>query len=84
MCASLLHLDTESLWVWAKLGTCVSVRSLYWPPLLTRIISVITWYHFAFFVILLAMLGMTAGAVLAQRFRAGSRRARSKRARCSR
>src|SRR5262245_28316666 len=32
--------------------------------LLTRITSVIAWYHLAFFVISLAMLGMTAGAVL--------------------
>ncbi len=31
--------------------------------LLTRIISVISWYHLAFFVISLAMLGMTAGAI---------------------
>lgn len=32
--------------------------------LLTRIASVIAWYHLSFFVIALAMLGMTAGAVL--------------------
>ncbi len=32
--------------------------------LLTRITSVIAWYHLAFFVISLAMLGMTAGAVV--------------------
>jgi hypothetical protein len=32
--------------------------------LLTRITSVIAWYHLSFFVIALAMLGMTAGAVL--------------------
>ena len=31
--------------------------------LLTRITSVLAWYHLAFFVISLAMLGMTAGAV---------------------
>lgn len=31
--------------------------------LLTRITSVIAWYHLSFFVIALAMLGMTAGAV---------------------
>ncbi len=31
--------------------------------LLTRITSVIAWYHLAFFVISLAMLGMTAGAI---------------------
>ena len=32
--------------------------------LLTRITSVIAWYHLSFFVIALAMLGMTAGAVI--------------------
>jgi hypothetical protein len=32
--------------------------------LLTRITSVVAWYHLAFFVISLAMLGMTAGAVI--------------------
>lgn len=32
--------------------------------LLTRITSVIAWYHLSFFVIALAMLGMTAGAVV--------------------
>ncbi|MDC0667139.1 hypothetical protein [Nannocystis radixulma] len=31
--------------------------------LLTRITSVIAWYHLSFFVIALAMLGMTAGAI---------------------
>ena len=31
--------------------------------LLTRIVSVVAWYHLAFFVISLSMLGMTAGAV---------------------
>lgn len=41
-----------------------AVATLSFEVLLTRIISVITWYHFAFFVISLAMLGMTAGAVL--------------------
>ena len=41
-----------------------ALASLLFEVLLTRIISVITWYHFAFFVISLAMLGMTAGAVL--------------------
>src|SRR5262245_44883403 len=30
---------------------------------LTRLLSVITWYHLAFFAISTAMLGMTAGAV---------------------
>ena len=31
--------------------------------LLTRIVSVVSWYHLAFFVISLSMLGMTAGAI---------------------
>ncbi|MBM4041803.1 MAG: hypothetical protein FJ290_25170, partial [Planctomycetes bacterium] len=30
---------------------------------LTRLLSVVAWYHLAFFVIATAMLGMTAGAI---------------------
>ena len=41
-----------------------ALATLMLEILLTRIISVIAWYHLAFFVISLAMLGMTAGAVL--------------------
>ncbi len=41
-----------------------ALATLLLEILLTRIISVIAWYHLAFFVISLAMLGMTAGAVL--------------------
>lgn len=47
------------------LGVFVTaLATLMLEILLTRIVSVIAWYHLAFFVISLAMLGMTAGAVL--------------------
>ncbi|MEZ4450298.1 MAG: hypothetical protein R3B09_12545 [Nannocystaceae bacterium] len=42
----------------------VAHATLILEILLTRITSVIAWYHLAFFVIALAMLGMTAGAVI--------------------
>jgi spermidine synthase len=42
----------------------LALASLMLEVLLTRITSVMAWYHLAFFVISLAMLGMTAGAVL--------------------
>jgi spermidine synthase len=42
----------------------VALSTLMLEILLTRITSVIAWYHLAFFVISLAMLGMTAGAVV--------------------
>ena len=42
----------------------VALATLMLEILLTRIISVIAWYHLAFFIIALAMLGMTAGAVI--------------------
>src|SRR5512144_1806380 len=42
----------------------VALATLMLEVLLTRITSVSAWYHLAFFVISLAMLGMTAGAVL--------------------
>lgn len=41
-----------------------ALASLMLEILLTRIVSVIGWYHLAFFVIALAMLGMTAGAAV--------------------
>lgn len=41
----------------------VAMVTLMLEILLTRITSVIAWYHLAFFVISLAMLGMTAGSV---------------------
>lgn len=41
----------------------VAASTLVLEILLTRITSVVAWYHLAFFVISLAMLGMTAGAV---------------------
>lgn len=42
----------------------IAMATLMLEILLTRIASVIAWYHLAFFVISLGMLGMTAGAVL--------------------
>jgi len=42
----------------------VALATLMLEVLLTRITSVSSWYHLAFFVISLAMLGMTVGAVL--------------------
>src|SRR5262245_2023264 len=42
----------------------VAMATLMLEVLLTRITSVSAWYHLAFFVISLGMLGMTAGAVL--------------------
>ena len=42
----------------------VALATLMLEVLLTRITSVSAWYHLAFFVISLAMLGMTLGAVL--------------------
>ncbi|MEZ4450299.1 MAG: hypothetical protein R3B09_12550 [Nannocystaceae bacterium] len=41
----------------------VALATLMLEILLTRITSVMAWYHLAFFVISLGMLGMTAGAV---------------------
>ncbi|HEV8702216.1 MAG TPA: hypothetical protein VGV60_13165 [Candidatus Polarisedimenticolia bacterium] len=41
----------------------VTLATLLDEILLTRIFSVATWYHFAFLVISVAMLGMTAGAI---------------------
>jgi len=42
----------------------IALATLMLEVLLTRLTSVTAWYHLAFFVISLAMLGMTAGAVL--------------------
>src|SRR3954471_19055702 len=42
----------------------LALATLMLEVLLTRIASVMAWYHLAFFVISLAMLGLTAGAVV--------------------
>ncbi|RMG95815.1 MAG: hypothetical protein D6705_12805 [Deltaproteobacteria bacterium] len=48
----------------AYLGIALaSAATLMLEVLLTRLSSVVVWYHMAFFVIALGMLGMTAGAV---------------------
>jgi len=53
----------------------ISASTLMLELILTRILSVVTWYYLAFLVISLAMFGMTAGAVWihlqGERFRAG-------------
>ncbi len=49
-------------WTYAGLFM-VSLATLMFEILLTRIFSVTMWYHFAFMAISLAMLGMTVGAV---------------------
>jgi len=46
------------------LGTfLIALTTLALEITLTRLLSVITWYHLAFFAVATAMLGMTAGAV---------------------
>lgn len=42
----------------------VALATLMFEIVVTRVLSVVGWYHFAFFVISLAMLGMTAGAMI--------------------
>ncbi len=46
----------------------VALATLFYEVLLTRIFSVVMWYHFAFMAISIAMFGMTVGAVLVYRF----------------
>lgn len=41
----------------------IALSTLVLQVLLMRLLSVVTWYHLAFFAISMAMLGMTAGAV---------------------
>src|SRR5712671_6227979 len=49
-------------WFYLALGL-VTAATLMLQIIETRIISVISWYHLAFFVISIAMFGLTAGAV---------------------
>ena len=42
---------------------CVTASTLMLQLIQTRILSVVAWYHLAFFVISMAMFGLTAGAV---------------------
>ncbi len=44
----------------------VTLSTLMLQLLLTRIFSVTMWYHFAFFVVSMAMFGMTIGALIVQ------------------
>jgi len=50
-------------WIYGGLAL-VTLTTLMFEILLTRIFSVTMWYHFAFMAISLAMLGMTVGAIL--------------------
>ena len=47
----------------------IALSSLAIQIILVRLLSVITWYHLAFFSISTAMLGMTVGAVYLARAR---------------
>jgi len=50
---------------WTYAGVfLIAAATLLLEVLLTRLMSVMAWYHLAFFVISLVMLGMTAGAVI--------------------
>jgi SAM-dependent methyltransferase len=50
------------VWFYLALGL-VTAATLMLQIIETRIISVISWYHLAFFIISIAMFGLTAGAV---------------------
>ncbi|WP_027133939.1 spermidine synthase family protein [Geminicoccus roseus] len=52
----------RAIWFYAGLGT-VTAATLMLQIVETRIISVLSWYHLAFFVISIAMFGLTVGAV---------------------
>jgi hypothetical protein len=51
-------------WRWRGVIFCTSFATLLFEVILTRVLSVTMWCHFAFMVISLAMLGLTAGALL--------------------
>lgn len=53
----------RKLWFYLALGL-VTAATLMLQIIETRIISVISWYHLAFFIISIAMFGLTAGAVV--------------------
>ncbi len=50
------------MWVYAGVFL-IAFATLVFEVTLTRLLSVITWYHLAFFAVATAMLGMTAGAI---------------------
>jgi len=56
-------------WFYLALGL-VTAATLMLQIIETRIISVISWYHLAFFIISIAMFGLTAGAVFVYLHRA--------------
>ncbi|MFH0860141.1 MAG: hypothetical protein V1921_02975 [Candidatus Altiarchaeota archaeon] len=47
----------------------VSLATLMYEILLTRIFSVVTWYHFAFMAVSIALFGLTVGAIIVYLFR---------------
>ena len=47
---------------------CVTAATLMLQLIQTRILSVVAWYHLAFFVISTAMFGLTAGDVIGEEF----------------
>src|SRR5512145_3098341 len=53
---------TSGLWLYTGVALVTSA-TLMLQLLQTRILSVMVWYHLAFFVISLAMFGWTAGAI---------------------
>lgn len=54
-------------WAYAGLFT-ITLATLMYETLLTRIFSVTMWYHFAFMAVSVALFGMTLGAVLVYLF----------------
>jgi len=57
--------SNSSVKAWTYLGLFfVSLSTLMYEVLLTRIFSVTMWYHFAFMAISIAMFGMTVGAII--------------------
>jgi len=47
----------------------VSLSTLTFELLISRVVSVIAWYHFAFMAICLALFGMTVGAVIVHKYK---------------
>ncbi|UCH33870.1 MAG: hypothetical protein JSV65_15095 [Armatimonadota bacterium] len=73
--AGAAHIPHAGVGIYAGLF-CVTLSTLMLEILLTRIFSVILWYHFAFVAVSVALFGMTLGAVivhLAPRYFSGPR-----------
>jgi len=50
------------MWIYAGMFL-IAFATLVFEITLTRLLSVVAWYHLAFFAVAIAMLGMTAAAV---------------------